>query len=64
MQQPLAPGKRLILRSTHPQFQKAVIPSFAGIQILGAELGNKAGMLGAFAYARQAMAGNTEDIEV
>lgn len=53
-----------VLAKVQAQFQKAVIPSFAGIQILGAELGNKAGMLGAFAYARQAMAGNTEDIEV
>lgn len=53
-----------ILEKVRVQFQKTAIPSFAGIQILGATLGNKAGMLGAAAYARQSIAGNTDHIGV
>ena len=53
-----------ILEKVRQSFRQTVIPSFAGIEIWGAELGNRAGMLGAAAYARQAMAGNTEEIQI
>lgn len=53
-----------VLAKVQTQFQKTVIPSFAGIRILGAALGNQAGILGAVAYARQVMAGNTDNIGV
>ena len=53
-----------ILMRVRRRFQNVVIPSYAGIEILGAELGNNAGMLGAAAYARWAMAGGNEEIKV
>jgi len=53
-----------ILERIRRRFQKTVIPSFAGIEILSAELGNNAGMLGAAAYARWAMSGGGEYIKV
>lgn len=44
-----------VLERVRRQFQKRVIPSFQDVKILPAELGNRAGMLGAAVYARWAM---------
>ena len=53
-----------ILERVRRRFQKTVIPSFAGIQIQRAELGNNAGMLGAAAYARWALTDNKEGEQI
>ena len=37
------------------RFYKSVIPTFAGVEILTAELGNRAGLFGAAVYARQCL---------
>ena len=42
-----------VLEQVRQQFQKQVIPSFSEVQILKAELGNRAGMIGAAVFAQQ-----------
>ncbi len=46
-----------ILEKVRKTFRETAIASFANIEILAAELGNKAGMLGAAAFARESIAG-------
>ena len=42
-----------VLEQVRRRFYKSVIPTFSGVDILSAELGNNAGMFGAALYARQ-----------
>ena len=41
-----------VLEKVRQQFQNRIIPSFSDIEIHRAELGNRAGMIGAAAFAR------------
>lgn len=48
-----------VLEKIHQQFRERVIPSFSDVEILKAELGNQAGMVGAAAYARWVLTSST-----
>ena len=52
-----------VLEKVRSQFQKRVMPSFSDVEILKAELGNQAGMIGAAVYARRALAENSKEEE-
>ena len=41
-----------VIKEVRERFKRDVLPTFSGVDILSAELGNKAGMYGAAAYAR------------
>lgn len=45
--------QKSVLEQVRRRFYKSVIPTFSGVDILSAELGNNAGMFGAALYARQ-----------
>ena len=44
-----------VLEMVRKRFYKRVIPTFSRVELLPAQLGNKAGMYGALAYAKQQM---------
>ena len=48
-----------VLEKIRQRFRDRVIPSFSDIEILKAELGNQAGMVGAATYARWVLTGST-----
>ena len=50
-----------VLEQVRNRFYKSVIPTFARVDILSAELGNQAGMFGAAVYARQHLKKHNND---
>lgn len=52
-----------VLEMVRQQFQKRVMPSFSEVEILKAELGNQAGMIGAAAFARESLTQKSKEEE-
>lgn len=52
-----------VLEKVRQQFQKRVMPSYSDVEILKAELGNHAGMIGAAAFARSVLEQNSKEAE-